>query len=97
MSKNPGQGPTSTTVPAAGQGVDVGKRIVGRKRSIVIDALGLLLAVLVTAASVQDSIAGPAFIEKAAADHEPGATEARMETDRRAPRLRSSFSRPPWW
>ncbi|GHG74603.1 hypothetical protein GCM10018779_51430 [Streptomyces griseocarneus] len=30
----------------------------GRKRSIVTDTLGLLLAVLVTAASVQDSVAG---------------------------------------
>ena len=34
---------TSTNVPAAGQGVDAGKRIVGRKRSIVIDTVGLLL------------------------------------------------------
>lgn len=32
--------------------------IVGRKRSIVTDTLGLLRAVLVTAASVQDSVAG---------------------------------------
>jgi transposase len=31
---------------------------VGRKRSIVTDTLGLLRAVLVTAASVQDSVAG---------------------------------------
>ena len=33
--------------------------IVGRKRSIVTDTLGLLLTVLVTAAGVQDSVAGP--------------------------------------
>ncbi|NEE05804.1 transposase, partial [Streptomyces sp. SID7499] len=44
---------TSTSVPAAGQGIDAGKKIVGRKRNIVTDTLGLLLAVLVTAASVQ--------------------------------------------
>ncbi|MDQ1051586.1 transposase [Streptomyces sp. V4I2] len=42
---------TSANVPAAGQGVDAGKKIVGRKRSIVVDTLGLLLTVLVTAAS----------------------------------------------
>ncbi|GAA2326203.1 hypothetical protein GCM10010246_04600 [Streptomyces cuspidosporus] len=40
---------TSTSVPAAGQGTDAAKKIVGRKRSIVTDTLGLLLAVLVTA------------------------------------------------
>ncbi len=49
---------TPTNVPATGQGVDTGKKIVGRKRNIVTDTLGLLLAVLVTAASVQDSVAG---------------------------------------
>ncbi|MFI8392883.1 IS5 family transposase, partial [Streptomyces sp. NPDC085540] len=49
---------TSTSVHASNQGIDAGKKIVGRKRSIVTDTLGLLLAVLVTAASVQDSIAG---------------------------------------
>jgi transposase len=59
----------STNVPAAGQGVDAGKKIVGRKRSIVVDTLGLLLTVLVTAASVQDSVAGQALIEKVAAEH----------------------------
>jgi hypothetical protein len=49
---------TSTSVPAAGQGTDAAKKIVGRKRSIVTDTLGLLLTVPVTAASVQDSVAG---------------------------------------
>ncbi|OSP40050.1 IS5/IS1182 family transposase [Streptomyces sp. 13-12-16] len=60
---------TSTSVPAAGQGIDAGKKIVGRKRSIVTDTLGLLLAVLVTAASVQDSDAGRALVEHVAAEH----------------------------
>ncbi|MFF3215598.1 IS5 family transposase [Streptomyces sp. NPDC002886] len=60
---------TSTNVPAGEQGIDAGKKIVGRKRSIVIDTVGLLLHVLVTAASVQDSIAGQTLIEKVAADH----------------------------
>ncbi|MFD9063636.1 IS5 family transposase [Kitasatospora purpeofusca] len=66
---------TSTGVPAAGQGIDAGKRIVGRKRSIVTDTLGLLLAVLVTAASVQDSVAGTRLLDKVAVEH-PGIRKA---------------------
>lgn len=60
---------TSTSVPAAGQGTDAAKKIVGRKRSIVTDTLGLLLAVLVTAASVQDSVAGTHLVDQVAAAH----------------------------
>ncbi|MFF4775880.1 transposase [Microtetraspora fusca] len=45
---------TSANVPATTQGIDAGKKILGRKRSIVTHTLGLLLAVLVTAASVSD-------------------------------------------
>ncbi len=60
---------TSTSVHASGQGIDAGKKIVGRKRSIVTDTLGLLLAVLVTAASVQDSVAGTRLLDQVAADH----------------------------
>jgi len=46
---------TAHTVPTATQGIDPGKKIVGRKRSIVVDTLGLLLAVMVTAANVWGS------------------------------------------
>jgi len=60
---------TSTSVPARTQGIDAGKKIVGRKRSIITDTLGLLLAVLVTAAGVQDSTAGRTLLEQAATDH----------------------------
>jgi transposase len=42
------------TVPATSRGWDNGKKIGGRKRHIAVDTLGLLLAVVVTAASVQD-------------------------------------------
>ncbi|MGW4985469.1 IS5 family transposase [Streptomyces mirabilis] len=62
---------TSTSVPTAGQGTDAGKKTVGRKRSIVTDTIGLLPAVPVTAASVQDSVAGTRFLDQVAADH-PG-------------------------
>ncbi len=59
---------TSTNVPLREQGADVGKRIVGRKRSIIIDTTGLMLTVLVTAASVQDSVAGEHLLDRLAAD-----------------------------
>jgi transposase len=60
---------TSTSVPVSSQGADAGKKIVGRKRSIVTDTIGFLLAVLVTAASVQDSVAGTHLIDQVAATH----------------------------
>lgn len=41
-------------VGAGSRGYDAGKKINGRKRHIAVDTLGLLLAVMVTAASVQD-------------------------------------------
>ncbi len=42
------------TVGAITRGFDAGKRSNGRKRHIAVDTCGLLLAVVVTAASVQD-------------------------------------------
>ncbi|HEY3608682.1 MAG TPA: IS5 family transposase [Pseudonocardiaceae bacterium] len=42
------------TVPMTSRGYDAGKKVNGRKRHIAVDTLGLLLCVLVTAASVQD-------------------------------------------
>jgi transposase len=60
---------TAATVPAATQGTDAAKKIIGRKRSIITDTLGLLLTVLVTAASVQDGPAGLQLLAKTAAAH----------------------------
>ncbi|MDN3060562.1 transposase [Streptomyces sp. SRF1] len=60
---------TSTSVHASSQGIDAGRKIAGRKRSIVTDTLGFLLTVVVTAASVQDSIAGTDLIDQVAAAH----------------------------
>ncbi|MGH3883248.1 MAG: IS5 family transposase [Pseudonocardiaceae bacterium] len=42
------------TVGAASRGFDGGKKINGRKRHLAVDTLGLVLTVIVTAASVQD-------------------------------------------
>jgi transposase len=60
---------TSTDVPTKAQGIDANKKIVGRKRTIVTDTLGLLLAVVVFAASITDNNAGIAAINQAKADH----------------------------
>jgi len=42
------------TVPKASRGWDNAKKVNGRKRHIAVDAIGLVLAVVITAASVQD-------------------------------------------
>jgi hypothetical protein len=42
------------TVGQSSRGYDAGKKINGRKRHIAVDVLGMLLAVIVTDASVQD-------------------------------------------
>jgi transposase len=42
------------TVPALSRGYDAGKKINGRKRHIAVDTSGLLLAVVVTVAGIQD-------------------------------------------
>jgi transposase len=58
---------TSGSVPESSQGIDANKRIKGRKRHIATDVLGLLLVVLVTAASVHDTVAGRQIIDELAA------------------------------
>jgi putative transposase len=45
------------TEAADGRGYDGAKKLTGRKRHIVVDSLGLLLAVLVTTADVADAVA----------------------------------------
>jgi putative transposase len=45
-------------------GYDGHKKIKGRKRHIVVDTLGLLIAVVVTAASVDDARAAPSVLEQ---------------------------------
>lgn len=48
----------AANIPRATSGWDGGKRVGGRKRHVVVDCLGLVLAVMVSAASVQDRDAG---------------------------------------
>lgn len=53
------------TVGSATRGYDAGKKVNGRKRHIVTDTLGLLVVVLVTAASVQDRDGGRRVLARA--------------------------------
>lgn len=60
---------TSCNVPESSQGIDAAKKIKGRKRHIVTDTCGLLLAVAVTAASVPDSNAGRGLLDVLATEY----------------------------
>ncbi len=52
------------TVGAGSRGYDAGKKVNGRKRHVVVDTAGLLLLVMVTAASVQDRDGGARMLER---------------------------------
>ncbi len=60
-------------VPAATTGKDAGKKVSGRKRGLAVDALGLVIAVVVTAASVTDNAIGIRLLDKVVA-HTPTVT-----------------------
>ena len=57
-------------------GYDGGKRLKGRKRHIVVDTLGLLLAVTVTSAAADDGTAAPQVLGKLTQGVVPAAEEA---------------------
>ena len=61
--------PTSEGGAAVGR--DNGKKVTGRKRHIVVDSLGLLLAVAVTAADVDDAAAAPGVLAPLGEQHLP--------------------------
>lgn len=58
---------TRSTAQGGNTGFDAGKKVKGRKRNLVVDTLGLLLAVTVTAASVQDRDAAAPVVAQACA------------------------------
>jgi len=62
-------------VPAATTGKDAGKRVPGRKRGLAVDALGLIIAVVVMAASATDNQIGVRLIDRVVA-HTPTVTKA---------------------
>ncbi len=51
-----------TTELGGERGYDGGKKITGRKRHILVDTLGLLLAIVVTSAAVDDAAAAPEIL-----------------------------------
>jgi len=66
----------SQTVKAAGQkadatGYDGAKKLTGRKRHVGVDTLGLLLAVIVTSAAVDDAAAAPQVLAQLTAEQYP--------------------------
>jgi putative transposase len=52
----------TTEVGGEERGYDGGKKIKGRKRHLLVDTLGLLVAVLITAAVVDDGVAAPKLL-----------------------------------
>ncbi|MGR8006944.1 IS5 family transposase [Streptomyces hypolithicus] len=60
---------STPTVPAATSGYDGNKKTVGRKRHLLTDTIGMLLAVTVTGADVGDRDAGQRLIQQAGARH----------------------------
>jgi transposase len=58
---------TRSTAQGGSTGFDAGKKVKGRKRHLVVDTLGLLLAVSVTSAGVQDRDAAAPVVAQACA------------------------------
>ena len=53
-----------TTEQGGPRGADAGKKVVGRKRFVAVDTLGLLWALMVMSASTQDRVGGIALVER---------------------------------
>ncbi len=66
-------------VPAATTGKDAAKRVPGRKRGLAVDVLGLIVAVVVAAASVTDNVIGVALLDSVLA-HTPTVTKAWVDS-----------------
>lgn len=58
---------TRSSAQGGETGYDAGKKVKGRKRHLVVDTMGLLLALTITAASVQDRDAAAAVVAQACA------------------------------
>jgi transposase len=68
----------AVNVPAASTGKDAGKRVPGRKKGIAVDVLGLIIAVVVMAASVHENQVGTALLDRVAA-RAPAVTKALVD------------------
>ncbi len=65
------QSAKTTDVGGAQRGYDGGKKISGRKRHLLVDTLGLLVAVLVTGANLDDGTAAPQLLGRITAKDYP--------------------------
>ncbi|MFC5822221.1 IS5 family transposase, partial [Nonomuraea harbinensis] len=65
-------------VPKATTGRDAAKKIPGRKRGLAVDVLGLVIAVVVAAASIHDNAIGTALLDRVAAATPPGSVRTAL-------------------
>lgn len=65
------QSAKTTDVGGEQRGYDGGENIKGRKRNLLVDTLGLRVAVMVTGANVDDGTAAPQLLERIAAEQYP--------------------------
>ena len=61
----------TTEVGGEDRGYDGGKKIKGRKRHLLVDTLGLLVAVLITGANIDDGTAAPELLDQISAQDFP--------------------------
>jgi putative transposase len=61
----------TTEVGGEARSYDGGKKIKGRKRHLLVDTLGLLVAVLITAAGVDDGVAAPQLLNQITSESFP--------------------------
>jgi putative transposase len=61
----------TTEVGGDDRGYDGGKKIKGRKRHLLVDTLGLLVAVLVTSAAIDDGVAAPGLLQQISPEEYP--------------------------
>lgn len=65
-------------VPKATTGRDAAKKVPGRKRGMAVDVLGLVIAVVVAAASIHDNAIGNALLDRVAAATAPGSVRTAL-------------------
>jgi transposase len=65
-------------VPATTTGRDAAKKVPGRKRGLAVDVLGLVIAVVVAAASVHDNAIGNALLDRVVAATLPGSVQTAL-------------------
>lgn len=58
----------ASNVPAATTGRDANKKVPGRKRGLAVDVIGLIIAVVIVAASAHENAIGKALLDKVATD-----------------------------